>query len=119
MTQSPLGVAVLGSTGSVGRQVLDVIRRHPGRFRVVALAAGTNHTLLEDQAREFHPDFVWCQNDGRHMELKAASGRQAHWAPMEEIVVAPNVDIVVVATAGKGGLAPTLGALRAGTAVGI
>src|SRR5437868_15481140 len=116
MTKSPRGVAVLGSTGSVGRQVLDVIRQHPGRFRVVALAGGTNHTLLEDQSREFHPDFVWCQNDGRHMELKAAAGRSAKWAPMDEIAGHAGVDIVVVGSAGKDGLAPTLAAVRAGKA---
>ena len=119
MTQSPLGVAVLGSTGSVGRQVLDVIQQHPGRFRVVALAAGANHTLLEDQSRRFHPDFVWCQNDARHMELKAAAGRSAKWAPMDQIVLQPGIDIVVVATAGKAGLGPTLAALRAGRAVAL
>ena len=67
------GVAVLGSTGSIGRQTLDVIRRLPGRLRVVALAGGSNHTLLEDQAREFKPDAVWCQDAARHMDLKAAA----------------------------------------------
>jgi 1-deoxy-D-xylulose 5-phosphate reductoisomerase len=78
--KGPLSVAILGSTGSVGRQTLDVIRRMPERFRVVALAGGSNHTLLEDQAREFHPDLVCCQTAERHMEIKAAAGRRARWA---------------------------------------
>ncbi len=113
------GVAILGSTGSIGRQALNVIRQIPGRFRVVALAGGTNHTLLEDQARELHPDLVWCQVGRRHMDLKAAAGRKTRWASMEEMAAHPDVDIVVVATAGSAGLAPTLAALRAGKAVAL
>ncbi|HEY8171525.1 MAG TPA: 1-deoxy-D-xylulose-5-phosphate reductoisomerase, partial [Dehalococcoidia bacterium] len=119
MDVSPLGVAVLGSTGSIGRQTLDVIRRLPGRFRVVGLAGGSNHTLLEDQAREFKPQFVWCQSDDRHMGLRAAAGRHARWATMDEMAADPTVDLVVIATAGKAGLAPTLAALSAGKAVAL
>jgi 1-deoxy-D-xylulose-5-phosphate reductoisomerase len=113
------GVAILGSTGSIGRQAVDVIRQLAGRFRIVGLAGGSNHTLLEDQAREFHPDFVWCQDDARHMDVKAASGRTARWATLEEMASSPAVDVVVVATAGKTGLMPTLAALRAGKAVAL
>jgi len=113
------GVAVLGSTGSIGRQTLEVIRQLPGRFRVVALAGGTNRTLLEDQSREFHPALVWCQSGDDAMTLRAAAGRTAQWAPMEEMAVHPDVDIVVVATAGTAGLAPTLAALHAGKAVAL
>jgi 1-deoxy-D-xylulose-5-phosphate reductoisomerase len=110
---------VLGSTGSIGRQTLDVIRRLPGRFRVVGLAGGTNHTLLEDQSREFQPGLVWCQDAERHMTIKAAAGRTARWAPMEEIAADPAAEIVVVATSGIAGLMPTLTALRAGKAVAL
>ncbi len=112
-------VAILGSTGSVGRQALDVIRQLPGSFRVVALAGGANHTLLEDQSREFQPRMVWCQTEARHMDLKAAAGRSARWATMDEMAAHADVDIVVVATAGAAGLAPTLAALRAGKAVAL
>jgi 1-deoxy-D-xylulose-5-phosphate reductoisomerase len=119
MTDKPRGVAVLGSTGSIGRQTLDVIRRLPGRFRVVALAGGTNHTLLEDQAREFKPDAVWCQDGERHMDIKSAASRSTRWATMEEMAALPSADIVVVATAGMAGLMPTLTALRAGKAVAL
>jgi 1-deoxy-D-xylulose-5-phosphate reductoisomerase len=119
MTEPVKGVAILGSTGSIGRQTLDVIRQLPGRFRVVGLAGGANHTLLEDQSREFHPDVVWCQVAERHMDVKAASGRRATWATMEEMAAHPDVDIVVVGTAGAAGLAPTLAALRAGKAVAL
>lgn len=114
------GVVVLGSTGSIGRQTLDVIRRLRPRFRVVGLAAGENHTLLEDQVREFRPALVWCTNEQRHMELKAASGRvDTRWAPMDEMASDPDADIVVVATSGVAGLDPTLAALRAGKAVAL
>ena len=119
MTARPPGVAILGSTGSIGRQSLDVIRSLPGAFRVVALAGGSNHTLLEDQAREFQPQFVWCQQSGRHMDLKAAAGRRARWLPMEEMAAQEDVDIVLVATSGKAGLEPTLAALSAGKAVAL
>ncbi len=119
MTDRVPGIAILGSTGSVGRQALDVIRSLPGRFRVVALAGGSNHTLLEDQAREFHPDLVWCQVAARHMDLKAAAGRRTRWAPMEEMAAHPDADLVLVATSGAAGLAPALAALRAGKAVAL
>ena len=119
MTAPAKGVAILGSTGSIGRQTLDVIRQLPGRFRVVALAGGSNHTLLEDQSREFHPDFVWCQDAKRHMDLKAAAGKKARWATMEEMAAHPDVEIVVVGTAGAAGLGPTIAALRAGKAVAL
>jgi 1-deoxy-D-xylulose-5-phosphate reductoisomerase len=119
MTERVQGVAILGSTGSVGRQALDVIRSLPGRLRVVALAGGSNHTLLEDQAREFHPDLIWCQLADRHMELKAAAGRRARWATMEEMASHDGADIVLVATSGMAGLAPTLVALAAGKAVAL
>jgi 1-deoxy-D-xylulose-5-phosphate reductoisomerase len=119
MTAPVHGVAILGSTGSIGRQALDVIRRIPDRFRIVGLAGGTNNTLLEDQAREFHPDVIWCRDSARHMDIKAASGRRTGWATMEEMASHPDVDIVVVATAGKAGLMPTLTALRAGKAVAL
>jgi 1-deoxy-D-xylulose-5-phosphate reductoisomerase len=119
MSEPPKGVAVLGSTGSIGRQTLDVIRTLPGQFRVVALAGGSNHTLLEDQSREFKPAFVWCQAQERHMDIKAAAGARTRWATMEEMATHPDVDVVVVGTAGAAGLGPTLAALRAGKAVAL
>jgi 1-deoxy-D-xylulose-5-phosphate reductoisomerase len=112
-------IAVLGSTGSIGRQALDVIRSLPDHFRVVALAGGANHTLLEDQSREFHPGMVWCRDGARHMDLKAAAGKNAMWATMEEMAAHPDVDVVVVGTAGAAGLGATLSALRAGKAVAL
>src|SRR6478609_5944198 len=59
----PRRIAVLGSTGSIGRQTLDVVRAYPDRFVVVALAARGNVALLAEQAREFHPQLVACTAD--------------------------------------------------------
>ncbi|MBF6599937.1 MAG: 1-deoxy-D-xylulose-5-phosphate reductoisomerase [Dehalococcoidia bacterium] len=119
MSDRPIGVAVLGSTGSIGRQTLDVIRGLPGRFRVVALAGGSNHTLLEDQAREFRPELIWCQASERHMDLKNAAGRRTRWAPMEEMAAHDDVELVLTGTSGRAGLAPTLAALRRGKSVAL
>lgn len=112
-------LAILGSTGSIGRQTLDVVRSLPDHLRVVGLAGGGNHTLLEDQSREFHPAMVWCQDAGRHMDLKAASGKKATWATMEEMASHPDVDLVVVGTSGAAGLGPTIAALQAGKPVAL
>src|SRR5262249_44835908 len=60
---SPRRIAVLGSTGSIGRQTLDVVRAYPERFRVVSLAARGNVALLAEQAREFAPELVVCTSD--------------------------------------------------------
>ncbi len=101
-------VVVLGSTGSIGAQTLDVIRALPREFNVVGLAAGRNIELLTRQAEEFTPRMTWPQ---------AVGG--ARLTPMEEMVVEPDIDIVMAATTGKAGLAPTLNALRAGKAVAL
>ena len=106
-------LAVLGSTGSIGRQTLEVVRAFPERFQVVALAAGSNRELLAQQAREFHPRFVWAGD----LEGWALTGSEP-LAP-EAMAAHPEVDLVVVATSGKAGLAPTLEALRAGKRVAL
>ena len=111
------GLAILGSTGSIGRQTLEVVR-HLRRFRVVGLAAGRNVTLLEEQAREFSPSLLWADRESDYLQQKAA-GLRARWAPMEEMACHPDVGIVVVATPGKAGLLPTLAAVRAGKVVAL
>jgi 1-deoxy-D-xylulose-5-phosphate reductoisomerase len=112
------GLAILGSTGSIGRQTLEVVRHLRGRFRIVGLAAGRNVTLLEEQAREFSPTLLWADRESDYLRQKAA-GLRARWAPMEEMACHPEVDIVVVATPGKAGLLPTLAAVRAGKVVAL
>jgi 1-deoxy-D-xylulose-5-phosphate reductoisomerase len=111
-------VAVLGSTGSIGRQALDVIAQFPERFRVVALAAGGNTALLARQVAAFRPQFVFAESPDPALDAATAAVGADVLLP-EEMAVAPAVDIVLVATAGAAGLLPTLAALRAGRPVAI
>ncbi|HLC28693.1 MAG TPA: 1-deoxy-D-xylulose-5-phosphate reductoisomerase [Dehalococcoidia bacterium] len=116
----PIRLAVLGSTGSIGRQTLEVVRSLPGRFNVIALAAGGNVTLLEEQVREFRPRYVCAGREADYlMDRVGTRGQAARWAEMEEIAAHPDVDLVVVATVGSAGLEPTLAAVRAGKAVAL
>ncbi len=107
-------LAVLGSTGSIGQQTLEVVRALPHRFRIVGLAAGKNTDLLARQIDEFKPDFVYCQDE------KARLAKAEHkLLSLEEMAGLPQVDTVVIATSGKAGLAPTLAAVKAGKNVAL
>lgn len=111
------GVAVLGSTGSIGVATLDVLRRQHQRFRVVALTAGRNRELLDRQAAEFRPAFVGVVTDE-----KAERAEKAEPCGPECLIEAatrPDVDIVVNAVVGFAGLDATLAALRAGKRVAL
>jgi 1-deoxy-D-xylulose-5-phosphate reductoisomerase len=100
-------IAVLGSTGSIGRQTLDIVKALPDKFEVVGLAAGENLHLLEKQILEFKPRLVFHNN--QTTRLKADGFRLAS---MEEIASHPDVDIVIIATSGKTGLNPALEAIK-------
>ena len=115
------GIVVLGSTGSIGRQTLDVVRALPDRFKVVGLAAGRNLDLLGEQIAEFEPRLVWADADpdGSELARLGSHGAPSRRARMEEMVAEPGVDLVMVATTGRAGLAPTLSALRAGVTVAL
>ncbi|MCH7837882.1 MAG: 1-deoxy-D-xylulose-5-phosphate reductoisomerase, partial [Chloroflexi bacterium] len=110
---------ILGSTGSIGRQTLDVVRELGDRIQVLGLTAGRNVSALEEQAREFKPRFVWSQNDEAQTALKSAAGARARWLSLEEQAAHPDTDIVLVGTVGRAGLSATLAALEAGKAVAI
>ncbi|MGB2695387.1 MAG: 1-deoxy-D-xylulose-5-phosphate reductoisomerase [Dehalococcoidia bacterium] len=110
-------LVILGSTGSIGQQTLDVVRSMPDRFEVLGLAAGRNATLLADQARAFRPRLVWAERDDARAELETASRPKARWTPLEDQAAHPDADIVVIGTVGRAGLMPTLAALRTGKAV--
>jgi 1-deoxy-D-xylulose-5-phosphate reductoisomerase len=115
-----IGIAVIGSTGSVGRQTLDVVRSLPDRFNVVALAAGKNVTLLESQAREFRASLVYAGREEEYLRERIALGAlPSRWAEMETMAAHPAVDIVIVATVGAAGLSATMAAIRAGKTVAI
>ena len=113
-------VAVLGSTGSIGRQTLDVIRATPQRFRVVGLAAGKNLELLAEQIKEFKPEFIGGSSESNDIErLRSIVDIKNGSLPLDEIAASPGVDMVVIATSGKAGLRPTLAALRAGKDIAL
>ncbi len=113
-------IAILGSTGSVGQQTLDVIRSLPGRFNVVALSAGNNVTLLEEQAREFRPRMLYCGREEEYLQDRMRDGSlTGRWADLEEMAAHQDVDIVVVATVGAAGLGATMAAVRAGKVVAL
>ncbi len=115
---TPRRIAVLGSTGSIGRQALDVITHSGGQFQAVALAGGTNTALLAEQVALHRPRYVHAP--APCAELSQAVARSgARFALPEEVAAAPDVDVVLLATAGAAGLLPTLAALRAGKPVAI
>ena len=121
MTISPKRIAVLGSTGSIGRQTLDVVRQFPEQFRVVSLAARSNVELLAEQAREFQPSLLACtgvlsrEQDVKTLLPNVITGEQG----LTEAATHPDVDIVVAATSGLMGLRPTLAAIRAGKTIAL
>ena len=115
MVNSMKNLAILGSTGSIGRQTLQVVRNLAGRFRVIGLGAGQNLELLSAQITEFQPEFIYYQNK----ETSKLDMHNCTFLPMEEIAAHPDVDIVVIATSGKAGLFATLAAVKAGKKVAI
>ncbi|MDP2920071.1 MAG: 1-deoxy-D-xylulose-5-phosphate reductoisomerase [Dehalococcoidia bacterium] len=108
-------LAILGSTGSIGRQALQVVRRLPERLRVLALAGGQNLGLLGEQVAEFKPRYMYYQSGPAHRIPDCP----ADFISMEEMAIIPDVDTVVVATSGKAGLFATLAAVKAGKSVAI
>lgn len=106
-------IVVLGATGSIGRQTLDIVRAFPNEFEVVGLAAGNNVELLLRQVEEFHPRHICSITPPENIPPGVAL------TPMEEMVCLDEVDTVMVATMGSVGLRPTLNALKAGKAVAL
>ncbi len=107
------GVAILGSTGSVGRTTLDVLRQQRDHFRVVALTAGRNLEELAAQAAEWRPGFVGLAQPGLNGGLPAGP------EVLVEAATRPDADIVVNAVVGAAGLEATLAALHAGKRVAL
>lgn len=108
-------IAVLGSTGSIGTATLRVIARHSERFRVVALTAFGNATLLREQVSSAHPDYVGIVSRNGDCDPVWGSGAEC----LIEAATRPDVDIVVNAIVGAAGLQATLAALRAGKRVAL
>jgi 1-deoxy-D-xylulose-5-phosphate reductoisomerase len=119
-------ISILGSTGSIGTQALDVVRRNPDRFRVAALsAAGTNQDLLAGQIREFLPPIVAIAEEEAATDLKvklgAIKGVELLIGPESAVAVARDVegDMGLNALVGSAGLAPTLAALQSGKTLAL
>lgn len=116
------GIAVLGATGSVGRNALDVISRFPRRFRAAALCAGTNVRALAALARVFRPDVV-CLSDGNREASRREFPRGTRLLfgeeGMREAACAGNVDIVLAAASGISSIRPVLSAARQGKRIAL
>ncbi|MBV9317013.1 MAG: 1-deoxy-D-xylulose-5-phosphate reductoisomerase, partial [Gammaproteobacteria bacterium] len=116
-----IGVAVLGSTGSVGESTLDVLARHPQRFRLIAIAANTNAAKLARQIRTWRPAYAALADEHAVGELRELLGGAvpetrvlAGQGALEELALLPEVDCVMAAIVGAAGLRSTLAAARAG-----
>ncbi len=117
-------IAILGSTGSIGRQALEVVKANPDRFEVVALTANNSLDLLIEQACEFQPDMVAIANEKYYLPLKTAladlpikvfAGADA----VAQIAEMDTVDVVLTAMVGYSGLKPTINAVKAGKTVAL
>jgi 1-deoxy-D-xylulose-5-phosphate reductoisomerase len=115
----PLGVAVLGSTGSIGRQAIDVLEQLPDRFRVVALATGSNAHALSEQAARLRPAIVALgeKSGNASLDLSSETALAAGPDALIELATRPDVDLVVVGTGGVVSLGPVIAALAAGKVV--
>jgi len=122
--QSPKGIIILGSTGSVGTQALEVIRDNPAIFKVSVLSALKNSELLIQQAKEFKPEAVVICDESKYLEVKTAlssfdikvlAGEDA----LSEVAVYPQGDIVLTALMGSVGLKPTMAAIKAGKNIAL
>ena len=117
-------IVLLGSTGSIGEQTLDVVRQHADRFEVSALTAHNNWARLVEQAVEMEPDSVVIANREHYPKVKEAlaalpvkvyTGAES----LEQVVRSTEADVVVNALVGYAGLAPTISALRAGRKIAL
>jgi 1-deoxy-D-xylulose-5-phosphate reductoisomerase len=124
MPGMPERIALLGSTGSIGSQALDVISRYPERFIVEVLVAGNNIDLLTRQALRFQPDAVVIgdvknyqklKENLRDTNIKIYAGNEA----IEQVVTFSSVDVVIAAIVGYSGLRPTIAAIKAGKKIAL
>ncbi|WP_293788837.1 1-deoxy-D-xylulose-5-phosphate reductoisomerase [uncultured Pedobacter sp.] len=117
-------ITILGSTGSIGTQALEVVRDHPGVFKVAVLSALKNATLLIQQAKEFKPEMVVICDESKYNEVKAAlfgldikvlAGETA----LSEAAAYTDSDVVLTALMGSVGLKPTIAAIKAGKNIAL
>lgn len=117
-------LAILGSTGSIGTQTLEVVKEHPDELSVVALAAGTNKEKLMEQIKEFHPLAVCLGDEKKAQELRRelAGTKTEVYSGMEGLIAIAGMeesDIVVTAVVGMMGIRPTMEAIRRGKDIAL
>ena len=117
-------IAILGSTGSIGTQTLDVVREHSDELQVVALAAGSNKERLKEQIKEFHPKLVGLSDEKKAQELKEElAGEQVEvvcgMEGLIEVAGADSADVVVTAVVGMMGILPTMEAIKKGKDIAL
>jgi 1-deoxy-D-xylulose-5-phosphate reductoisomerase len=120
----PKRIALMGSTGSIGTQALDIIARYPDKFQVEVLSAGNNIDLLIKQARQFIPQSVVIANPVHYTRLKESLSDLPVkvWSGtdnLDHLVAGKNIDMVIAAMVGYSGLRPTLSAIKAGKPVAL
>ena len=117
-------IAILGSTGSIGTQALEVIRQNPDRFKVFVLTANNNADLLVKQALEFNPPYVVLTNESKFIEVKNALSSTNTKVlcgidELCEVLAKPEITLVLTAMVGFAGLIPTLAAIKAGKDIAL
>ena len=116
-------IGILGSTGSIGTQTLEIVRSNPD-FKVIALAAGSNVDLMEKQAREFQPELcvMWTEEAAKELRLRLSDTSVTVLAGMDGLLtlaVMPEIQILVTAIVGMIGLRPTIAAIKAGKIIAL
>ncbi|MEM6502973.1 MAG: 1-deoxy-D-xylulose-5-phosphate reductoisomerase [Cyanobacteria bacterium P01_C01_bin.89] len=119
-------ITLLGSTGSIGTQTLDIVQQYPDRFRVVGLATGRNVTLLAEQVRQFQPEIVALRDETKLEELREAIADApvqpklvAGEAGIVEVAAYGEAEVVVTGIVGCAGLLPTIAAIKAGKDIAL
>ena len=117
-------LCILGSTGSIGTQTLDIVRAYPDRYSVYAICAHRSIDKLIEQAREFKPEVVCIADESLYEPLKTALADLPVkvWAGADaiaEVVTMPSIDVVVAAMVGYAGLRPTIEAIKAGKTIAL
>ena len=117
-------LSILGSTGSIGTQTLDIVRKSAGEFKVCAISGGSNIRLLEEQAREFKPEIVCVGKEELKNDLetslkdtgiKVVSGKEG----LTEVAAHKDADVTVTAIVGMMGIMPTIVAINAGKDIAL
>lgn len=117
-------IAILGSTGSIGTQTLEIVRAYKEDLKVVALAAGSSVTRMEEQIREFHPKLavMWSEEAAKELKAKTADldvGIACGMEGLLQIATMPEAEVLVTAIVGMIGIRPTIAAIKEGKTIAL